>query len=191
MPYLILVKHSLPEINPDVPAASWKLSAEGRKRCAPLANALAVYHPGTIITSLEPKAIETGQLVATHLGLTCTPGDDLHEHLRLTVPFSGRQEFEAEIARFFAEPDRLVLGEETAAQASVRFERAVAELVSHHPQETLIVISHGTVISLFYKSRTAKDPYSLWQALDLPAYLVFSLPEPELVEVVSELSVGD
>jgi broad specificity phosphatase PhoE len=191
MPYLILVKHSLPEIVPGVPAASWRLSVEGRKRCLPLADALTVYHPDTIITSREPKAIETGQLVAAHLDLPCKPWDDLHEHLRLTVPFSSRQVFEAEVARFFAEPDRLVMGEETATQASGRFGRAIAELVSRHPQETLIVISHGTVISLFYESKTANDPYPLWQGLNLPAYLVFSLPDLGLVEVVTELSIGD
>jgi broad specificity phosphatase PhoE len=185
MPYLILVKHSLPDIAPDVPAASWRLSDEGRKRCLPLANALAAYNPDTIVTSREPKAIETGQLVAARLGLPCQPWDDLHEHLRLTAPFTSRQEFDARIARFFAEPDQLVLGEETAAQASARFGGAIADLLRRYPQQTLIVISHGTVISLFFKSITTNDPYPLWRKLDLPAYVVFSLPGLEWIEVGS------
>ncbi len=191
MPYLILVKHSLPEIDPNLPAGGWRLADEGRIRCISLANTLAFYQPDLVITSREPKAIETGQLVAAHLNLPCAAWDDLHEHLRLTVPFTSRQEFESRVARFFAEPDQLVLGEESAVQASDRFKQSIAELVLRNHERTIIIISHGTVISLFYKLRTCRDPYTLWQELDLPSYLVFSLPSLELVEVVSRLSDGD
>ena len=38
-PKLILVKHSLPVIDPEKPAHQWKLSPEGKKRCIPLAQA--------------------------------------------------------------------------------------------------------------------------------------------------------
>ena len=105
MSFLILVKHSLPVIDPKVPAAYWELSDKGRQRCIPLAAALAVYHPGRVFTSREPKAIETGQIVASRLNLPCTPVGDLHEHRRLMLPFASRPEFEAGIAQFFAEPD--------------------------------------------------------------------------------------
>ena len=189
MPFLILVKHSLPEIDPNVPAPVWRLSAEGRQRCIPLAKALAVYHPDIVYTSREPKAIETGQAVADQLGLPCMPADDLHEHSRLTVAFASQQEFEINVAHFFAQPERLVLGEETAAQAAIRFTHAVNRLTARHPQETLIMISHGTVISLFYQSILGKDPYPLWEKLGLPAYLIFNLPEFSLTEVQLQLGI--
>jgi len=191
MSFLILVKHSLPVIDPKVPAAYWELSDKGRQRCIPLAAALAVYHPGRVITSREPKAIETGQIVASRLNLPCTPVGDLHEHRRLTLPFASRPEFEAGIAQFFAEPDQLVLGEETAVQAATRFGQAIRALIAHFPQETLILISHGTVISLFYQYVLEADPFPLWRKLGLPAYLVFSLPELDLIEIVAEPAVGD
>jgi len=49
----------LPHINPGVPANRWSLSAEGERRCLPLAAQLSAYRPHIIITSAEPKAIET------------------------------------------------------------------------------------------------------------------------------------
>ena len=67
MSHLILVRHSAPEIVPQVPARAWHLSAVGRARCVPLAAALAPYQPRAIITSVEPKAVETGQIVAEQL----------------------------------------------------------------------------------------------------------------------------
>ena len=191
MSFLILVKHSLPVIDPKVPAAYWELSDEGRQRCIPLAAALSVYNPGRVFTSCEPKAIETGQIVASRLNLPCTPVDDLHEHRRLNLPFTSRPEFKAGIARFFTEPEKQVLGEETAVQATTRFGRAVSALIDRFPQETLILVSHGTVISLFYQSIIDADPFPLWQKLGLPAYLVFSLPDLDLVKVVAQPAAGD
>ena len=45
----------------------WKLSDEGRRACVPLADEIASHSPALIITSDEPKAIETGRLVAERL----------------------------------------------------------------------------------------------------------------------------
>ena len=66
---LILVKHSLPEILPTVSASRWLLSDEGRRRCEPLAERLRVFHPTAIVTSVEPKAAETGAIVARKLAV--------------------------------------------------------------------------------------------------------------------------
>ena len=184
---LILVKHSLPEIDPNFPAPVWRLSEEGRRRCIPLAKALAAYLPALAYTSREPKAIETGQIVAERLGLSCTSVDDLHEHSRLTAPYTSRFEFEHNVSRFFAEPDNLVFGEETAVQAATRFSNAVKGLMVRHPQETLIIFSHGTVISLFYQSVLGQDPYPFWKKLGLPSYLMYKLPGFELSEVCANI----
>jgi hypothetical protein len=67
MSQLILVRHPLPKIVPSQPASQWHQSHEGRRRCKPLAELLSPYHPKKDRTSVEPKAIETGQLVAGFL----------------------------------------------------------------------------------------------------------------------------
>ena len=50
---LILVRHSLPAVDPEVPSATWPLSAEGRERCVTLAERLAEYDLNVIVTSSE------------------------------------------------------------------------------------------------------------------------------------------
>ena len=127
---LILVKHSLPDIVAGVPASEWRLSDEGRRRCIPLAERLAVYEPTVIVASEEPKAVETGQIVAELLGLPFETAPGLHEHERPTVGFLGTHEqFVAQAVRLFEHPGELVFGSETADQAHARFAAAVAAVL--------------------------------------------------------------
>ncbi|MBI3997512.1 MAG: histidine phosphatase family protein, partial [Armatimonadetes bacterium] len=110
MATLILIKHSLPKIVPDVPANQWRLSGEGRQRCEALADRLKAYHPDVIVTSVEPKAQETAEIVAERLGIPLETLPDLHEHDRSGVPFFTPEQFEAAVAGFFAQPAKPVLG---------------------------------------------------------------------------------
>src|ERR1051325_8791308 len=64
MPTLILIKHARPDVMPAVPSRDWTLSDEGRDSCKALAARLAAKPPDLFVTSDEPKAIETGSIVA-------------------------------------------------------------------------------------------------------------------------------
>ena len=103
---LILVKHAMPEIIPTLPAREWQLSDSGRLSCLMLAERLSEHRPDVVITSTEPKAIQTGQIVADKLGIMCEIGDNLHEHERHNESFSNRENFETTIAEFFSHPDQ-------------------------------------------------------------------------------------
>src|SRR5436190_12024140 len=90
---MILIKHAAPEVVPDVPSERWRLSEAGRQRCAPLAEAIRPHAPGLIVSSLEPKAAETGELVAARLGVAFETAEGLHEHDRSNVPHLRSREF--------------------------------------------------------------------------------------------------
>ena len=181
---LILVKHSLPEIIPAVPAREWRLSDEGRRRCSLLAKRLAAYDPHWLAASTEPKASETAELVARALGKPHEQVEGLHEHLRATVGYLGDDEFDAAVARFFRQASQLVFGEETADQAHGRFAAALDAVVAARSGDNLTVITHGTVMSLWISRIAAIDPFPLWKRLGLPSFVVMSLPDFRLLEVV-------
>ncbi len=175
--HLILVKHSLPEIVPSIPAKQWHLSATGRQRCEQLAVQLEVFSPDVFIASDEPKAQETGQIVAKILGRTCTTAPNLHEHDRSNeVYFPTKEQFENRVARFFSYPRCLVFGQETADDAHARFANAVSAAITQHPGLTIAIVAHGTVISLFVARACRLQPFPLWKRLDLPSFVVLSLP---------------
>ena len=184
MSRLILVKHSLPEIDPMVPASAWRLSDEGRRRCAGLADRLARFGPTRIVASDEPKATETGHLVAVRLGLPFATASGLHEHDRTGVPFLPADAFASRIEDLFRRPTALILGRESASEAAARFGAALDAVLGAHPAETVAVVAHGTVIALWVAARTGCDGLALWRRLDLPAMVVVSPPDGVTVEVI-------
>lgn len=186
---LMLVKHSLPRIDPARPARQWPLAAEGRRRCVSLAERLAPYAPAALVASVEPKASETAALVAARLGMAWETAEGLHEHDRSNVGFLGEEEWQAAIARFFARPDELVLGRETATQARQRFARAVAEVLERTGEGNVAIVAHGTVIALYVAARAGVEPLPLWQRLGLPSFVALSLPDHRLLATVD--AVGE
>jgi len=179
---LILVRHSIPEKDPTLPANQWQLTEEGRLLCGPLAKKLAAYRPLRITASLEPKATETARLIAQQLSLPFEMAEGLHEHKRRKVGYLGKEEFEAKVTAFFEQPGQLVFGEETAVQTFARFNRAVTNLLEKYPAENIVVVTHGTVMSLFVAEYAGVRPVPFWQSLELPCFITLSLPEPGVLE---------
>lgn len=178
---LILIRHSLPRIDSDAAASGWTLSPEGRRRCLPVADAISVHAPAAVVTSLEPKAVETGRIVAERLGLPCETAEGLHEHERPWAPWRGSDAFEASVSEFFERPDTLVLGDETATQARVRFQAALDAVLRRFQAGNLAVVSHGTVISALVAYHNALDPFRFWKGLGLPAVLLLEVPGFRLI----------
>ncbi|NKB68240.1 MAG: histidine phosphatase family protein [Candidatus Latescibacteria bacterium] len=187
MPNLILVKHSLPHIDETAPAKEWLLGAEGRRRAQVLAQKMARYQPDLLISSLEPKAQETAQIVATALGKPLETVANLHEHDRSQVGFLAKDQFAAAVTRFFAQPDELVFGAETAHAAKDRFSQAIYGILARFADDNIAVVCHGTVISLFAAQVAQVDPHALWRQLGLPSWIVLSRPDLNLVETVVDI----
>jgi broad specificity phosphatase PhoE len=164
---VLLVRHSVPEVDSARPAEEWRLSDEGRLRCGPLAARLQAYGPSAIVSSMEPKARETAELVATELGLEVQESAALRETARRTVPWLEAAEFRRAVRALFERPDEVVFGEESAANALARFSAAVDGL-----DEQTAVVSGGTVISLYAAARTGRDAFELWSGLELPDLVV-------------------
>ena len=185
MTRLLLVKHSLPKIVETVPAREWTLSSEGRERARELAEKLSLFQPDVIVSSLEPKARQTAEIIAEEWRLNVQALDGLHEHERSRVPFLPKGEFESLAKNFFENPNSLVFGDETAADALTRFQKAIDSSLRSTRANTPIVVSHGTVISLFVASVSGCDGYSLWQELELPSCVILDIETTSVVEKIS------
>ncbi len=184
---LILIKHSKPQVDEHLPSHEWKLSDEGRAQCDALVQKVRPYEPAIIIASEEPKAAETGQILATALGKPFETAAGVYEHDRSNVPHMLSREFISWVALFFKKPDELVLGRETAAGALARFEAAVDSILQAHPDGNLAIVTHGTVLALFAQKHAGIDPFTNWRAMGLPALMVFEEPEMKLVETVERM----
>jgi broad specificity phosphatase PhoE len=174
---LILVRHAAPDKRPGVAVRDWPLSSTGLADAERLAELLVPYAPAAILASDEMKARQTAQPLAERLGLGVEVVAGLREHERRTVGYLGDAAFQATMARFFAEPDALIFGEETARQALHRFTLAIVGALASHPDGDVAVFTHGTVLSLFVAARNATDPMDFWKRLSLPAWVVLAAPD--------------
>lgn len=128
------------------------------------------------LPALEPKATETGQIIAARLAVPIEVIAGLRENDRTGQGWLGTAELEARIAHFFVEPDRRIMGNETADAAHTRFAAAVEDVCARHQTGNIVVVAHGTVITLYVARRTGRDPFPFWQRLDLPSFVALSLP---------------
>ena len=142
MSRLILIKHAMPLIDETKPPREWPISPEGRVASERLADKLAGLGVASVAASSEPKANDTGAVIAARLGVPMLTDAGLAEHHREAAPFLPRAEFEAAIARLFLEPDQLIYGEETADQAHARFAAALERQLAAAPPGALLVASH-------------------------------------------------
>jgi 2,3-bisphosphoglycerate-dependent phosphoglycerate mutase len=184
---LLLVRHAAPAKNPAVPAREWALSPSGRADAERLAEILAPYAPSAIVASDEMKAQQTAQPLADRLGLSVELVAGLHEHERRIVDYLDDETFQTTMARFFAEPDTLVFGEETASQALTRFSRSVEDALARHPEGDIAIFTHGTVMSLFVAAHSIIKPMEFWWHLHLPAWVIFAVPDFKLLDAHMQL----
>jgi len=187
MEHLILIKHAMPHIDPSKSSRTWELSPEGRQSCIPLAEAIKTYLPQQMITSNEPKARDTGQMVANHLNIPCALAPNLHEHDRQNAPFiTDKTQWRNLIQTFFAQPNDLIFGNETATQARERFTQAIHHTLAHHTG-TLAITTHGTVISLFVAHQNNTNGFALWSRLGLPSVVILNRNTFELIDVIEKM----
>ena len=179
---IVFVRHSQTQVMPDTPSHQWPLSQEGKRRCATLARHLAPMNLAAVITSEEGKARETGSIVAQDLELPLFTEKWLHEHDRQGAPFLKEKAFRAALHTFFAQPQNLVFGTETAEEALNRFTRGVHAALEKHPTGNLAIVTHGTVLALYVARHSDWEAREFWERLGQPAYVRFRFPEVALAE---------
>jgi 2,3-bisphosphoglycerate-dependent phosphoglycerate mutase len=187
MSKLILIKHAKPLVDPTKSSELWRLSDEGRAQSKTLAQQVAALQPAIVVSSDEPKATETAQIVAADLSIPHESVPDLHEHDRSNVPHMRSGEFISHVEVFFRRPDELVLGRETAHHALARFERAIDSVIAKHPSQNIAIVSHGTVIALFIEQHSDRNGFQVWREMSLPSFALFELPERRLAEIRARL----
>lgn len=184
---VVLVKHALPVLDPSRPAREWRLGEEGRSQSRLLAERLRQFSPIRLIASPEPKAQETAQIVAEQLDTPLEIVDGLQELDRRALPIMSRREHERVNEPIFEDFDRPILGSESARVALDRFSAALHSELEVAPEQSLVVVTHGTVIALFTGAHNDTSEFELWKRLRCPAMVVLERQSFAVVEIVDGL----
>ena len=165
---LLLVRHAEPEIDVAVPSAAWPLTARGIASARRLATAAAEFAPTRVISSPEVKAVETGQVVATALGLPLAVDGQFAEHGAGPDQFiADYREFRAIVRRYFAEPQVVVFRDESCNAAAARFDAGVMGLTGQN-DGVPIVITHGRIMSSWLANVSGGTAWDIWTGLRMP-----------------------
>jgi broad specificity phosphatase PhoE len=144
----------------------------------------------SLFTSHEPKAVETAHVIAQELGLDAEVVPGLHEHERPLAQLLSRDEFERRVRDLFARPGELVFGAETADQARRRFTVAAMRLVIASAGD-VIIVTHGTVMTLFVAEATGIEPFAFWKRQQMPFAVTLTLPDLRLERTITHESRTD
>lgn len=161
---LFLVRHGRPLVVPGTPAAEWDLDPAAYDDVWALRSSGRLPSRATWITSTEPKAVQTAQLLTdTEVGLL----PDLREHER-----SGEwiEDFAGAVREAFAAPDRPAApGWEPLAECRERVVPAVRRVLEVHGREDVVLVGHGTAWTLVVADLAGRAPdLERWSTLAMP-----------------------
>lgn len=159
------VRHSMPVPEQSVHPTAWHLDDRSRADAARLAERLEVAPViGALVTSTEPKAIETAEAIAARWDVMVVADDRLREAIR---PWIG--------SGYRAVAHRYLRGEvpdgwEPHNEVAARMAASVADATRAAADRPVVVVSHGLALAVHLGERlgVAFDRESFWSGLTFP-----------------------
>lgn len=148
---IIFLRHADTQKNPNVNAALWGLSDEGKLQADTVADMPVMQEVDVIYVSEEDKTSLTVSPLALRLGLKPTIMPEFNEVKRGDA-FLTKEEFEAEKTKQLIDLDYPAFGGESSSAALLRFSQGVKEISTRHPEGTILIVTHGTVLNLYFAS---------------------------------------
>lgn len=145
--YLIL-RHAETIKGPNKPAPEWDLTADALEKINYYISERKFSDITKIVSSSEPKAVATGKPIAIHLNLPISEMEEFVE-VKREKKFLTDEEFLDQKKRELTNLYQIENGVESANQALARFERGIQKLEEKYLDENILIITHGTIMTLY------------------------------------------
>ena len=168
---LVLVRHAQVRLDAELPPRLWELTAEGREAAEALARLEPFAGVEALVTSPEPKARATAEPIARAAGVKLRVEPDLREAERGASPVDDRDGFIAQVDAWLGGGP--VPGWEERDAAAARIVACIEQLLAESRGD-LVLVSHGTVLSLYLAWLRGQERVDLseWETIPLPAVAV-------------------
>ena len=151
---LILLRHGRTQFNPDNPVSQWALSEEGEKQAKEIAESGVFDYVDVIICSGEYKAKQTASYLADRLGKIVISNSGLNEIGRDDGGILTEEEHDKTLEFALRNQDQSRHRWETAQNALNRYESSVDQINREYKGKNILIVSHGTVMSLYFAKLT-------------------------------------
>jgi broad specificity phosphatase PhoE len=171
---LYFVRHAETEQDQTIPSHQWKLSLFGRKQASTLIHVPEFKTVKILFSSTQKKAHSTAIPLAKHLNIHIQNDANLEEVRGPSYYLTTREFFEYK-RKSFLDLDASINNTETNRQALARFEQCIANICLHNPNKSVVFVSHGTILTLFFAKlqnflNDGKLMYSKWEDLEFCAW---------------------
>lgn len=152
-------------------ASGAELSDQGRWQAARLGERLAPQKIAAVYSSPLSRALDTARILATHCGVDPLTRDGLqeisHGHWEGMKRDDVEREFADEYAAWEADPFTFAPeGGESGLTVLARALPVIRDIVTAHPGEQVLVVSHKATLRLVLSSLLAFDPRGYRDRLD-------------------------
>jgi len=152
-------------------ATDVELSDEGREQARHLAERLSQDQVAAVYASPLGRTMETARIIARPHGLEVVRRDGLreisHGHWEEMTRREVEEKFPEESAAWEEDPYTFApAGGESGLQVTARALPLLLEIVRHHPNERVVVVSHKATIRLLLSSLLGFDPRRYRDNLD-------------------------
>lgn len=151
----IFLRHAETIKDPAIHPKDWSLTPDALKKIEEYLKKKFFAGVTKIITSGENKAYSTGVPVANSMGINVEQMTEFNEIGR-SGKFLTDQEFLVQKKKQLTDLDTEVDGGESGRNALERFKSGIAKLESENEGQTFLIVSHGTVLTLYFAEQTGK-----------------------------------
>lgn len=160
-------RHGKTFVDNSTPIADWVLTEDGAKKAKEVSDSDVFDDVDIIYSSKEIKAIQTAQPVAEKLNKEILQVKELGELFRPNGHSIGLDRYNEIKEKLYADFDYSEDGWETINHALERFSKAVKQIDEKHEGKNILIVAHGTVMTIFFAKLQGKlnDMYSRWKGL--------------------------
>ena len=164
------------------------LSRQGAASAARLAVRMADQPITAIYSSTSRRTVETVSPLAEQLDLEIIMVEQLRERDVPEVPLSA---FEEMIKEAWQSPDVGPPGVESNVHARARGVDVLRKLVGRHPDQHIVIATHGNLMALMMNGLDRSYDYDFWRRLSFPDIYRLTFDGTRLTSVEHAWDVGD
>lgn len=157
------------------------LSAQGQRDTERVTNLLKHQRIDAVYASPYRRAIQTVEGIAQARHLPVQTIDGLKERQLSTGKL---EDFHAAVLRVWHEPSFAWAGGESNQQATARAIPSLRNILLTHPEESVVIGTHGNIMALMMHYFDAQYDYAFWQTLSMPDIYRLTFQGLSLQEVV-------
>jgi len=190
MTTLIFIRHAPTRIDKNIASKNWTLTEDGQRLCKILAQKIQHYPISQIYASSEKKAQLTGQYIAEALQLESPIIKPNLQETESSNFYESQTEFRAKVKIAMQHPQELHFGDETFYDAKSRFSAQVENLAQQHRGETIAIVTHGRILSMYLAEIMKEAPEIIWERLQMPAFALLSWEEKTILEIYYSVEIA-